>query len=112
MSQERAAELVCFEARLFDEGPELGGAAVDELGPELDDLVAIADGEDAAAGAGRGLEEGDRATLFCEAAGGGKPCHTGPDDDCRFGVHKASVPPTRDGRSGLGSLAAGLGGGA
>ena len=69
-------------AGFVDEGPEFGGAAVDELGAELDDAAAFDFlREDAAADAGSGFEDADAEAAFGEGAGGGEAGHAGTEDE-------------------------------
>ena len=85
-----AIEGVGTEAGFVDEIPELRRVAVDEFGSELEDLVAFADGADAAPDAVAGFEDQHPATGLGEAAGSGKAGHTGPDnqDPLTGGFHQ------------------------
>ena len=54
---------------------------MDELGAQLNDFIAFADGVDAAAYSAGGLEEGDTAACFGESTGCGESGHAGSDDE-------------------------------
>ena len=75
-----AVEGVGTKAGFVDEVPKLGRMAVDEFGAELEDLVAFADGADAATDAVAGFEDQHLATGLGEAAGSGEAGHSGTDD--------------------------------
>jgi len=69
-------------AGFVDAGPELGGAAVDELGAKLDEATAFDFlREDAAAYAWPGFEDADADVAFGEGARGGEAGHAGTEDE-------------------------------
>jgi len=69
-------------AGLVDEGPEFGGATVDELGAEVDGAAALDFlGEDSTTDAGSGFENKDAEVAFGEGACGGEAGHTGTEDE-------------------------------
>ena len=82
----RAFAFAKSEAGFGDEGEELGRAAVDELGTELDDLVADTLREDAAADAVGGFDDADAETAIGEGAGAGETGDAGAEDEDVVGV--------------------------
>lgn len=75
-----AVEGVGFEAGLVNELPELGRAAMDEFGSKLQDLIAFAEGANAAADAISCLEHQDLPTGFGQTPGSSEAGHAGTDD--------------------------------
>ena len=65
---------------------ELGWAAVNELGTELDELIAEALGEDAAADAIAGFNDADAEAALGEGAGAGETGDAGARDEDVEGI--------------------------
>jgi hypothetical protein len=81
-AQHGALALDGFSADFVDEGPEFGGAAVDELGTEFDGSTAFDFlRQDSAADAGFGFEDADADVAFGEGACRREAGHAGTEDE-------------------------------